>query len=147
MENIACSFATDKDIAAIKTLLHENQLPYEDIDEHINNFIVAKEHGIVIGTIGLELLMPYSLLRSLSVHPKHRNKGTATELLKRIIEYAYSIGITELFLFTTTAEEYFAKKEFEILKRNGLPEKIKSTQEFISLCPDTAICMNKKIMF
>jgi amino-acid N-acetyltransferase len=145
MDIITYSFATDKDIPAIKTLLQENKLPYEDIDEPVKSFIVAKEQGIIIGTVGLELVKPYALLRSLAVHQDYRNNSIAKNLLIRIIEYAQSVGIMELFLLTATAENYFTKKNFLVLNRDQLPEQIKSTQEFLTLCPDTAICMNKKI--
>ncbi len=146
MENITYSFATDKDIPTIKTLLKENYLPYDDIDRHIKHFIVAKEQGIIVGTIGLELLTPYSLLRSLVVNQNHRSKGIASNLLSRIIEYAKSVNIAELFLLTTTAEAYFIKKDFSVLNREDTPIQIKSTQEFVALCPDTAISMNRKII-
>ena len=145
MKTITYSFATDKDIQAIKTLLQESHLPYKDIDGHIDNFIVAKEQGALIASIGLEVLQPYSLLRSLTVSENYRNKGIANELLKKISEYALSIHIKDLFLLTTTAEDYFMKNKFIVLERNDLPDPLKKTQEFIFLCPETAICMYKKI--
>jgi len=44
-------------------------------------------------------------------------------------------------LLTTTADGFFQKQGWKVIHRNEVPEKIKTSTEFASICPSTAICM------
>jgi mannose-6-phosphate isomerase-like protein (cupin superfamily) len=55
--------------------------------------------------------------------------------------HARNLGVRRLYLLTTTAEAYFAKRGFERCAREAAPAAIRQTREFRSLCPDTAACM------
>ena len=45
-----------------------------------------------------------------------------------------------------TGSEFFAKEGFETINREIVPDTIKSTSEFSSVCPSSAIVMKKKII-
>lgn len=63
------------DLPAIKALLGKNELPYLDIDPYLEDFIIAKDNGAIVGTIGVEIVFPYGLVRSLSVRIITVNRG------------------------------------------------------------------------
>jgi amino-acid N-acetyltransferase len=145
MKDITVIFAETKDEGSIKNLLLGASLPHEDISKHLNNFLLAKSNDTLVGVVGLELLGESGLLRSLAVASPHRGKGIGKMLYERILAYAHLQKINELYLLTTTAEEYFSKLGFSKVERNSIPKPIQSTAEFHSLCPSTAVCMLKKI--
>ncbi|MBI4243697.1 MAG: GNAT family N-acetyltransferase [Planctomycetes bacterium] len=141
----AFSFATSKDKKEIESLLSESTLPYQDISDHLNNFIVAKENGRLIGSIAIEHYKQIGLLRSLAVLGSYRNKGTGKALYERLISHAHLLGIKKIYLLTSSAEKFFAKLGFSNVQRNDIPEQIANTKEFKVYCPSTAVCMSKSI--
>jgi amino-acid N-acetyltransferase len=141
MENVTFFPASGIEIPAIRNILMENNLPYVDIDCHINNFILARHENTLIGCIGLEVCSEYGLLRSLAVISPYRNKGIASELYNKMIARARQINVKELYLLTTTAEHFFHRLGFSQTDRKSVPEDLSKTREFTSLCPATAICM------
>jgi amino-acid N-acetyltransferase len=145
MENIIITSATIQDEKSIKQVLQDAELPYEDIDKHINNFLLAKKNGNVIGVVGLEISGEVGLFRSLAVALSHRGDGIGKLLTEKMFDYAYNKGVKQLYLLTKTAEGFFKKYGFENIERNSIPEAIKLTQEFKMDCCATAVCMTKNI--
>lgn len=145
MKNINYSFATTENKERIRQLLKESNLPGEDIGDHLNDFIVARDNGELVGVVGLEVYGNITLLRSLAVKLDYRGKGIAKELYLRIVAHASLQGTEDLYLLTETTEKFFAKLGFTSIDREKLPETIKETEEFRSLCPSTAVCMTKNI--
>lgn len=95
-----------------------------------------------VGIVGLENYLDVALLRSMVVFDKFRNKGYGCKIVKEILEEANIKGIKEIFILTTTAKDFFQHLGFEIIERENVPNDIKSTTEFTSLCPASAICMH-----
>ena len=128
----------------ITTLLKNNDLPHCDIkDVKLEYFYGYYSDNELEGIVGLEMYEDVALLRSLCVVSK--SSGIGSKLLKHIDEIAKENKIKTLYLLTTTADKYFAKKEFSIIEKKLVPKSIKNTQEFNSICPDSAICMRKDI--
>ncbi len=50
-----------------------------------------------------------------------------------------------LYLLTTTAKDFFNKEGYIVVNRDEVPEPIKNSSEFSSVCPSTAIVMKKEI--
>jgi amino-acid N-acetyltransferase len=146
MEAIYYSFAEAGEKEAIGYLLSECELPDEDIVGHLDNFILAKNNNKkLVGVIGLEVYNTIGLLRSLAVKPSYRGRGIAKILYSQILGYAHLQGIRELYLLTLTAEKFFEKLGFAVLGRDDLPQAVRATEEFRSLCPASAVCMSKNI--
>lgn len=145
IDKIKFKLADSVEISSIQKLLQECGLPYNDITDHISNFILAKNGSDLIGTIGLEMYGNIGMIRSLAVTDSYRGKSIAKALYTRILAYAHLHGIEELYLLTTTAEGFFLKNDFRKLERNNVPETIHATNEFQNLCPSTALCMVKEI--
>lgn len=129
----------------VKTLLKNSDLPCEDIDEHIEHFLLAEMDNEIIGAIGLEKFSQSALLRSFVVDRPYRKSGIGKILLCSLLEDALSKQIETLYLLTTTAQTYFEKNGFQTVHRDSLPIEIKNTKEFKSLCPVSAICMSKEL--
>jgi amino-acid N-acetyltransferase len=66
-------------------------------------------------------------------------------LLQEILEYASRLSLRNVFLLTTTAEHFFKKHGFVIANRTEAPSAIRTTSEFSSLCPSTAVFMSKQL--
>ncbi len=145
MINMTFAFADPSDAAQIKRLLSACGLPNEDIDPHLEHFIVGKEGSELAGVIGVEPLGEAGLLRSLAVAESHRGKGIAKALYSRLLGYVHMRGIENLYLLTLTAKGYFSKLKFAPIERCVVPESVRSTQDFQSLCPETAVCMVKNV--
>lgn len=139
------SVACPSDADAVIPLLTQCGLPVADVPDHINGFIAAKQDSILVGVVGLEPCGKAALLRSLAVAPSYRSRGLGRALYGRMSAYARLKGVEELYLLTTTAETYFSGLGFKKVDRHDVPAQIRATEEFRSLCPDTAVCMMKRI--
>ena len=137
--------ATPKDYDIIKNLLQSVELPIEGVRENINNFLLHFEEGQFIGTVGLEIYGKKALLRSLAVIKEYQGKGFGRKLCRSIIENARKLKISELYLLTEGAEDFFTARGFSIVSRETVDKKVKSSIEFRVLCPQTATCMFLKI--
>ena len=133
------------ELKEVAQLLQEAELPYEDISEHWNNFLVAKIDGKIIGAVGFELWGNNALLRSLVVKYEYRNFGVGKELYHRCIELAMKNNIKQIGLLTTTATGFFAKNGFEKVMGENIPSFIKKTKEFQVYCPSSSTIMMKEI--
>lgn len=141
---IAVARATDG--ARIRRLLADVGLPHEDISPaHLAHFLVARGGEELTGVVGLEVHGPAALLRSLAVPPAHRGRGIAIRLTDEAEAYARSLGVRTLYLLTTTAEGFFAKRGYLRTDRRDVPAAVQGTAEFRSICPASAVCMRKDL--
>jgi len=145
MNNLTIRPAAQSDLIQIQQLLKDSNLPFEDIAEHIADFVVAEEGQNMIGVAGLEIHGKAGLLRSVAVTESHRSKGIGSLLYNQVVSQAQQKGLRELSLLTTTAEEFFGKKGFRKVKGETIPQYVKSTKEYQIFCASTAVCMKKKI--
>jgi amino-acid N-acetyltransferase len=122
-------------------LLREAGLPFEDVDPGRQDFVVASVDGIIVGCVGLEIFGSLGLLRSLAVREPHRGSGLGGALFERVLEVARGKGVQRLFLLTTTAAPFFARRGFVPADRSIVPEGMGQSAQFASLCPSTAACM------
>lgn len=134
-------FAGPADAVVIDALLADNDLCHEDLSGFLSDFIVAERDGELAGVVGLELAGASGLLRSLAVVDSERGKGLGSALVDKIISHSRHRGVARLYLLTTTADRFFARKGFERIGRDTVPAEIQNTNEFKSLCPASAVCM------
>ena len=134
--------AEARDRAAVASLLDDLGLPVAGVPEDLRNFIVATHEGDVIGVTGLELADSNAvLLRSVGVHPAHRNNGVARRLVALAIEDARSMNIRSVYLLTPSAEKYFARWGFVETSRADIPEALAATSEFQGACAQSTTLM------
>src|SRR5574343_639036 len=138
--NITTELVSERLIA----LLKECALPVGDISSACSTqFFGIRVDGALAAVVGLQLYNHVGLLRSLAVVPSLRGLGLAKLLVSFAESYAASKGIDELFLLTTTAEQFFLKLGYVPASRATAPTVIQATSEFAELCPASSVFLSK----
>ena len=139
---VALRSAEPQDDSILRALLRDAGLPFEDVASSRQDFVVAIVDGEIAGCVGLEMFDTAGLLRSLAVREPRRGSGFGSALFERILTVARRKGGQRLFLLTTTAARFFARRGFESVDRAAAPEAMGKSAQFASLCPSTAACMH-----
>ncbi|HEX5870527.1 MAG TPA: arsenic resistance N-acetyltransferase ArsN2 [Longimicrobium sp.] len=139
--------ARPSDFSAVVRLLADAGLPHEDLTpEHLRHFLVLREGGGIAGVVGMEVAEDAGLLRSLAVPEARRGGGLASRLVNALEAHARDAGIRTLYLLTTTAEGFFARRGYAPADRAAVPDAIAATPEFRGICPASAACMAKALV-
>jgi amino-acid N-acetyltransferase len=133
------------DLPALRELLSLCGLPVDGVAGNPDAFLVAFDEGGLTGSVGLEPCGADGLLRSLAVHPDYRGRGLGARLTRRALQEARRLGLRRVFLLTETASEYFPRFEFRPVSRQQAPSAVQASVEFASACPETAICMERRL--
>jgi amino-acid N-acetyltransferase len=135
------------DLTAVQALLQAAGLPTADLTSvSCLHLWVLEAEGSLIGVVGMERFGARALLRSLVVAPSYRQRGMGHQLVARLESEAQADDIEQLVLLTETAEQFFRAIGYEVVDRRHVPEEIKQSAEFRSLCPASAVCMSKLLM-
>jgi len=137
--------AKDSDLVAVERLLAASNLPTDGVRDNFSSFVVADDNGAITGAIGLEKYGSAALLRSAVVSAESRGSGIGRKLVEQLVRRAEEAGVDELYLLTTTAEDYFPKFGFIRTSRAAVPDSVKSSAEFRGACPDTAVVMTRRL--
>lgn len=133
-------------LPVVQALLDEHELPASDLDETaMQHFFGCGENANPQGVVGIEVLGDLALLRSLSVSADAGGQGCGSALVASAESHARSLGIKSLYLLTNTAEAFFRRRGYAVVARDSVPEAIRQTREFSSLCPDSAVVMKKEL--
>lgn len=135
---------SENDSTFFTQLLEANKLPASDLHPGVKKFLLLSGSE-VIGTGGLEIFSNIGLVRSVSVADAYKGKGYGREISRMLESAAKQLNVQELFLLTDTAKDFFAKLDYQVIERNAVPQSIRETQQFSSICPSSAIIMMKKI--
>ena len=141
------SNAVENDLEDIRSLLKQNDLPFEDISaQTLDGFVVFRDaSGKLVGTGGVERYEHDGLLRSVVVHESARGTGLGKLITAAVERRAQAAGINAIYLLTTTAAEFFPRMGYSVFSRNDVPEGLQRSAEFASLCPASAVCMHKQL--
>jgi amino-acid N-acetyltransferase len=137
--------AARQDWPAIKRMLLAEGLPPDGAKDHLAHFLVGEQGGQLACAGGLEVYGDAALLRSVVVAPEARGKGLAKRLLADLAALAASLGISRLYLLTTTAESYFSGLGFRRVARSRIPGQLQQSREFQGACPASACAMALRI--
>lgn len=130
----------------VKHLLAQCQLPTSDVSpRHLEHFFGCGSVEAPKGVVGLELYDKVALLRSLAVSADSRGNGWGKALVAQAERYARSQGVTEIYLLTTTAAEFFERLGYKRTDRERAPQCIQQTEEFSALCPSSSAFMVKTL--
>jgi|SRR5580692_3562352 amino-acid N-acetyltransferase len=136
--------AQDVDLAVVLALLESAALPTADLTSAPGlQLWVLEAKESLCGVIGMERFGTCALLRSLAVGTSFQRRGFGHNLVARLERDAQAYGVEQLVLLTETAEKFFRAIGYEVIDRRLVPEEIKQTAEFRSLCPASAVCMTK----
>lgn len=125
----------------VESLLTDSGLPSADVRAKADCFHVGYDGDHRVGIGGVEAHGSAGLLRSLVVEPSLRGEGYGTALCGALEDRARSAGVERLYLLTTTAAPFFADRGYREVDRQAIPEAIRRTDEFETLCPESATCM------
>ena len=137
--------ARPADAADMLALVAQNGLPTDGLNDHLASAVVAREDGRIVGTAALELYSDGALLRSVAVCAAQRGRGLGHQLTEAAIALARDRAAPAIYLLTTTAERFFPRLGFEPIARADVPPRVRTSVEFTSACPSTAIVMRKSL--
>ncbi len=137
--------ARGDDLSAVCGLLEAAGLPIDGVADHFGQFVVAEEDGDIVAAAGLEIYGRQGLMRSVVVSPEARGRGLGAALVLRILEMARQAKLTDLYLLTTTAAEYFGRHGFVRVERARAPAAMGQSAEFRGACPASAVLMHREM--
>lgn len=133
-------------LASATALLGAVGLPSRDLTErHLDDFLFHGPPGAPVGLVGLEIHGHDALLRSLAVAPESRRSGLGSALVREAERHALGRGVRTVYLLTTDAQAFFEKLGYSPTTRESCPLAIRSTAEFVQLCPGTAAILMKRL--
>jgi amino-acid N-acetyltransferase len=137
--------ASREDLVAITHLLASFGLPAAGAADHLTNFLVGEDAGIVVASAGMEIYGSSGLLRSVAVRQSHQGQGVARDMVQALVERARQKGIQRIYLLTETAAPYFQRLGFVSLSRDQVDPAVQASVEFQELCCETAVAMTRYI--
>lgn len=135
--------AGGEDVGSVSRLLAGQALTQAGVADWIGHFWLAEHGRAVVGVAGLELYGSAALLRSVAVDPAWRGTGLGRLVTERALEDARSAGASEVYLLTTTAEDYFPRVGFAAVARECVPDALMASEEFRGACPASAVVMRR----
>lgn len=139
--------AQPDDLPAVSALLKACGLPTDDLNSvSLSHFELAVgAHGRIVGVAGFDRAASDALLRSLAVAPDWRGRGLGERLVARREAAARVAGGNRFILLTTSAADYFRRLGYRDLPRAQVPAAIAAHAQFRSLCPASAVCLEKRL--
>jgi amino-acid N-acetyltransferase len=138
--------ARPHDLKGALDLLGRSELTQQDVADHWGHyFVVREDDGRVVAVAGLEVHGEDALLRSVAVEPDYRGQGLAASLVEAALARAKRLQLRAVYLLTTTARDYFARRGFADCPREKAPAGIRESWEFRAGCPSTAAFMKRSV--
>jgi amino-acid N-acetyltransferase len=141
MNDLYYERARPEDANAIVALLEGNSLPTAGIRDHLAHAIVARRGDAIVGSAAIEVYPDGGLLRSVAVAPALQGSGIGHQLTFGALRLAAELKLPAVYLLTTTAERFFPQFGFDRIARDEVPASIRTSIEFTSACPSSAIVM------
>lgn len=134
--------ATSADLEAVAHLLQSAGLPTDGLEEQFGEgYAIAECDGVPVGAVGIEIYDGAGLLRSAVVDPAWRGRGVGDALTRNRLAWASARALTEVWLLTTTAADYFPRFGFARADRAEAPPAMQRSREFADACPASAVAM------
>jgi len=130
--------ARDREIEAVRHILRESGLPDAGILAVTDTLLVARVGDEIVGSAALEPYPPAALLRSVAVQEAWRGVGVGGQLTEAALSLAADLGCERVYLLTETASQFFSAFGFRRIEREEVDAPVRRSQEFTSLCPDSA---------
>ena len=136
-----------EDLSGVTALLKDCGLPTDDLSSvNLVNFEQAvAAQGRIVGLAGFDRAVGDALLRSLAVAPDWRGRGLGKALVAQRAAAAKRAGVSCLYLLTTSAADYFRRLGYVDVPRADVPATIGAHAQFRSLCPASAVCLEKRL--
>ena len=130
-----------EDKPAVLRLLADNGLPTVALLDHLDTALVVRLDDHVVACAALEFYPDGALLRSVAVQEPLKGRGLGNQIVRAALDLARQRGTTSVYLLTTTAEEFFPRFGFRQIVRADVPAGVRTSVEFQSACPASAVVM------
>lgn len=144
--------ATASDAVAVRTLVSKCRLPVAGL-ESLEGVLGISTPGVVAvadgHVVGCAIVEPYGragLLRSVAVDAAWRGRRVGEALVGSAVVLAGASGLNDLVLLTETAAPFFARLGFDPIPREDVPEPVRASGEFVSVCPASAQAMRRPVV-
>jgi amino-acid N-acetyltransferase len=137
--------ARPEDLDAALELLRRASLPEHGVADAFRHYVVVRDAARLVGVAGLEAHGEVALVRSVVVDAQYRGEGVGHALLDGVAALASGVGVTRLYLLTTTARDYFERAGFTDCPRDQAPPDIRRSWEFKTGCPAGAAFMSRAV--
>jgi amino-acid N-acetyltransferase len=104
----------------------------------------TSDDDIPVGFGGLEIYEDDALLRSVVTLPPMRNRGIGTRIVALLESEAMLRRCQSIWILTKTATGFFGRRGYAACHRAVVPEAIRGTEEFLTLCSEDAAVMVKR---
>jgi amino-acid N-acetyltransferase len=131
------------DREGVESLLSASELPLDGLN-HTELWCI-RDGDSVIGAAGLETWGDQGLLRSVVVAGRYRGSGIGKMLTESVLEAASEKGLSEVYLLTETAPDFFERFGFTHFERKNVKGDVLNSVEFKDACPETAPVMRVKV--
>jgi len=131
---------------ALKAALVKAGLPADDIAAPDRLFWrFEREDDMPAGFGGLEIHAPDALMRSVVILPPLRRRGIGRSIVAALEQEAQWRGCEAIYLLTMSEADFFARLGYAPCQRHDVPDAIRASDQFASLCPATATVMVKRV--
>lgn len=134
-------------LPGLRALLQRNDLPTDDVqDLDLADSLCIGNPDSPEAVIALQRFGDgLGLLRSLAVADEAKGQGLGTRLVQELEQFCKKQGLTDLYLLTTTAEDFFDHLRYTRVDRVAVPAAIQASAEFSAICPADAVVMHKAL--
>jgi amino-acid N-acetyltransferase len=85
------------------------------------------------------------VLRSIVTLPQLRQLGMGGAIVAKLETEARAHGCVAIYLLTTAEADFFAELNYARCERDRIPDAIRASEQFASLCGPAAVAMVKRI--
>ncbi len=133
------------DYASLATVLAESNMLTGDLDGANKHFYAFDDgSGWRVGVGGLEIYGTAAILRSFMTVACHRGQGLGGQMLEELLAQARRQGVRDVYLFTTDAQDFFRKHQFDSEARENAPFALTASRQFGEQCA-TASFMHRAL--
>ncbi len=137
--------ARAEDWPVLRQLLQTCGLTEVGVAAQLDRVRVATWQGQIVGMALLERYAEGGLLRSVAVDPAWQGRGVGRRLVEAMLEAARREGLSQVFLLTETAADFFARLGFEPIARADVPPSVRQAPQFAYLCPARCRAMRRML--
>ena len=138
--------AESTELGTVERLLSLCAGPYRNVHEGNPEFFVAASETGIIGCSGLQNLGGgLGLIRALVVMPGFRKQQVGRQLFLRLLAHAEDAGITDIYLLTEGARDYFQHLGFTTSCRECAPPAVQAAPFVRRFTSPTAVMMHRPL--
>jgi N-acetylglutamate synthase-like GNAT family acetyltransferase len=130
----------------LKTALIKAGLPADDVEDPQPLFWRFESYqDIPVGFGGLEIYGSDALLRSVVTFPPLRQVGIGSTIVEMLETEARARHCRAIYLLTTSQADFFAGLGYAPCARSHLPDAVRQSRQFTTLCPSTTNAVVKRV--